>query len=68
MTTASLPALLTTDDVAHWLGVPRRRVLAMVRDGSIPHVKLPSGDIAYSAEALAGWIQTHSTGEEVTRA
>ena len=64
MTTAILPALLTPDDVAQWLSVPRARVLRMVRAGTIPHVRLPTGDIVFDAVALAEWIAACVTGEE----
>ena len=68
MSTATLPSLLTTYDVAHWLGVPHARVLRMVRDEAIPHSRLPSGDVVFSAAALADWIQERAVRPEVNRA
>jgi excisionase family DNA binding protein len=53
-------ALLTADDVAAMLGVPRSWVYAQTRAGLIPTVKL-GRYYRYRAEALEAWIASQET-------
>jgi hypothetical protein len=64
MSTATLPQLLDADAVAHWLQIPRRRVLKMVEAAQIPYVRLPSGDVVFNAADLSAWIEAQAIGRE----
>jgi hypothetical protein len=52
----TLPTLLTPCDVASWLALPTSRVERLVRDGAIPCIRLPTGEIVFDAAELAAWL------------
>jgi Helix-turn-helix domain len=54
-----LPYLLTPAEVGAWLCLPERRVLRMTREGALPHVELPGGEIMFEPAALSDWIERH---------
>jgi hypothetical protein len=60
---ATLPKLLTPQDVALWLRLPTARVVRLARRGQIPCLELPGGDLAFDAGALATWIKTRERTE-----
>jgi excisionase family DNA binding protein len=55
--------LLSADDVAELLGVPRSFVYALARRGGIPAVRLGDRYVRFRAAAIEGWIaeQEHAT-------
>lgn len=55
--------LLTADDVAAVLGVPRTFVYALSRRGVLPTVRLGERYVRYRAETIAEWI----AGQETTK-
>lgn len=54
--------LLTADDVAELLGVPRTFVYALSRRGVLPTVRIGERYVRYRAQAIEEWI----TGREST--
>jgi excisionase family DNA binding protein len=60
--TASIPPvrtpgrLLSADDVAELLGVPRTFVYALARRGDLPVVRVGERYVRFRAEALEQWI------------
>jgi excisionase family DNA binding protein len=58
MTAATLPHILTPQEVAAWLGTTTRAVVKMAGAGDVPHVRLPGGDIVFVAHDLAAWIES----------
>jgi hypothetical protein len=63
-----LPPLLTAQDVALWLALPTAKVIRLAREGEIPCVTLPCGELAFEPAALAAWLKTRASAEEVRRA
>ena len=63
MTTATtdLPRLLHTAEVAGMTGISKARLYELVREGSIPHVRLGRA-VRYPAPALREWIDAGGTG------
>lgn len=55
--------LLTADDVAGLLGVPRTFVYALSRRGSLPTVRIGDRYVRYRAQTIHEWI----AGQESTR-
>lgn len=53
--------LLTARHVADQLGVTPRTVLRWTRQGDVPAVRLPSGQIRYRADELAAWLEARAT-------
>jgi hypothetical protein len=54
-----LPDLLTPAEVGAWLCLPVKRVLRLTREGVLPYVELPGGDIMFEPRELAIWIALH---------
>ena len=54
--------LLTADEVAALLGVPKSWVYAETRAGRIPHVKLGPRYRRYRAEAIEQWVSELEAG------
>lgn len=48
--------LLTSAEAAHWLRVSRYTLLKYVRDGHLPHIRMPGGHIRFEADALENWM------------
>jgi len=57
------PRLIDAGDVATWLSLPRRKVIAMARECSIPCYSLPCGDYVFDAEEIAAWLQARRVKE-----
>jgi excisionase family DNA binding protein len=55
--------LLTADDVAGLLGVPRTFVYALSRRGVLPTVRIGERYVRYRAQTIEEWI----AGQESTR-
>jgi hypothetical protein len=53
-----LPALMTAQDVGLWLTLPANRVERLARQGKIPCVVLPSGDLLFDPVELNQWLQS----------
>jgi len=53
-----LPRLLVVPEVAHWLSISSRRVEHLARDGKIPHIVLPDGELVFDADELARWLES----------
>jgi excisionase family DNA binding protein len=45
--------------VAEYLCLTTRRVVRLARDGGLPHVKLPDGELLFDPEELAAWLAQH---------
>jgi excisionase family DNA binding protein len=61
------PKLLTDGEAAELLRILRSRLVRMARDGIIPYVALPDGEIRFDPQDLADWIASHKqivSGEE----
>lgn len=53
--------LLTADDVAGILGVPRSFVYALSRRGELPTVRIGDRYVRFRTEALEHWIESCET-------
>jgi excisionase family DNA binding protein len=60
---APLPRLLTADDVAKILCVPRSFVYALARRGEVPTVRIGDRYVRFRGEAIEGWIDECETTE-----
>ena len=56
------PNLLTADEVAERLSLAPARVKRLAKSNQLPHVSLPGGEIRFSAEDLAFWIEKRKRG------
>ena len=63
----SLAPLLTTREVAELLGVSPDTVLRWTTRGELPGLRLPSGALRFSEEALERWLAERATGTESAR-
>ena len=57
----STEALLTADDDADILGVPRTFVYALARRGELPTVRIGDRYVRFRSETLQRWIEQHET-------
>src|SRR5207248_2019334 len=55
--------LLTADDVAAVLRVPRSLVYALARRGELPAIRIGERYIRFRAQAMERWIERHEAGE-----
>ena len=53
---ATLPRLMTPHELAHCLSWPTARVIRMARDGGIPCVVLPNGDLLFDEGDIGTWL------------
>jgi excisionase family DNA binding protein len=53
--------LLTADDVADVLGVPRTFVYALARRGALPTVRVGERYVRFRTQALDQWIEQQET-------
>ncbi|NLF07271.1 MAG: helix-turn-helix domain-containing protein [Pirellulaceae bacterium] len=51
--------LLDADDAAKILLLSARRVRTLVRDGHLPHIVLPGGEIRFDPRDLESWVVAH---------
>ena len=49
--------MIDLDDVAMWLSLPRRKVTAMAREGTIPCYALPCGEFVFDETEVAAWLR-----------
>jgi hypothetical protein len=49
--------LIDANDVANWLSLPRRKVIAMARDGTLPCYALPCGEFIFDEKEVADWLR-----------
>jgi excisionase family DNA binding protein len=56
ITQGPAPRLLSAEDVAELLGVPRTFVYALARRGDLPVVRVGERYVRFRAEALERWI------------
>jgi excisionase family DNA binding protein len=59
--TARAGRLLTADDVAELLGVPRAFVYALSRRGALPTVRVGDRYLRYREQAIQDWIAGQET-------
>jgi hypothetical protein len=57
----NLPDLLTPSDVARWLSLPTSRVVNLARQGKIPCIVLPGGEMVFDPDELAQWLNALRT-------
>jgi excisionase family DNA binding protein len=57
--------LLTADEVAEALQLTRRQLNRLARDGSIPSIALPDGQLRFDDEALRYWVQSLKRGYKI---
>lgn len=60
-TFASAGRLLTADDVAGVLGVPRTFVYALSRRGELPTVRVGERYVRYRAQTVQDWIASQES-------
>ncbi len=53
---AAPPDLMTYDEVAALLGVPKGTLYAWVHDRRLPHIRLGPRLVRFSRKALAAWL------------
>jgi excisionase family DNA binding protein len=53
--------LLTAREVAESLSLTPETVLAWQRDGKLPAIKLPSGQIRFRADEIDAWLDGRAT-------
>lgn len=58
------PNLLRDDEVAHILTLTSRQVGRMAREGKLPSITLPNGDIAYVGDDIAEWIDQQRKAQD----
>ena len=56
--------LLTARHVAEHLGLTTETVLSWVRQGKVPAIRLPSGQIRFRPGDIDAWLEQHTTGVE----
>jgi excisionase family DNA binding protein len=54
--------LLTADDVAAALGVPKSLIHALVRRGEMPAIRVGERYVRFRAEAIGRWIESREAG------
>jgi hypothetical protein len=60
---AALPLLLTDLAVADWLATTPARVRKWARQGKLPHVVTPDGELLFDPNKLAAWIEAQRPAE-----
>jgi len=50
--------LLDAYDAAEMLLLSTRRVRALARDGQLPHIVLPGGEIRFDPDDIRKWVET----------
>ncbi|MBM4033051.1 MAG: helix-turn-helix domain-containing protein [Planctomycetes bacterium] len=50
--------LLDLVSVATRLGVTRGDIARMVREGTLPHIALPNGEVRFDPGELSSWIES----------
>lgn len=51
--------LITDSEAADLLRMPTSRLVRLAKAGNVPHVLLPDGEVRFSPDDLAGWINAH---------
>ena len=60
--------LIDTAEVAAWLSVPRRKVIAMARNGFMPCYALPCGEFVFDEHEIRNWLLAQKRGANPDRA
>ncbi|RIK75388.1 MAG: hypothetical protein DCC68_21300 [Planctomycetota bacterium] len=55
--------LITLGETAEALGISPKRLGKLVREGKIPHVKLPDNEVRFDERDLLVWIESHKAGQ-----
>jgi hypothetical protein len=55
---AEMPTLLTQDETAEMLRLTERQLNRLARDGAIPSIALPNGQLRFEADAIRDWIDS----------
>lgn len=60
------PQILNDDDVAGIVRLTARQVRKLARQGDLPHIVLPTGDVRFIRDDINKWIeaQRHPRGED----
>ncbi|MCH8299019.1 MAG: helix-turn-helix domain-containing protein [Candidatus Marinimicrobia bacterium] len=53
----ALPELLTTKEIASWLGISRERVYSLCSTQEFPNIKISSRRIRFSVEDVKDWLK-----------
>ena len=53
----SLPQLLTTKEVADWLGISRERVYSLCATQQFPFIKISPRRVRYSTDDIKMWLK-----------
>jgi len=59
--------LLTDGEAADLLRMLRTRLVRLAKQGRVPHVLLPDGELRFDRADLLVWIQEHKYGTEVSK-
>ncbi len=54
--------MLDIYDISSRLSVPKRKVVAMAREGSIPCYLLPCGDYVFNSDEIDDWLNGNRQG------
>lgn len=57
-----LTKLLTPGEVDEWLAMPQGRASRMARNGLLPHLVLPNGDLRFEREAIEQLLRASCAG------
>jgi excisionase family DNA binding protein len=63
---ARVQRLLTADDVALVLGVPKSLIYALVRRGELPAIRVGERYVRFRADAISRWIENREAGGQQT--
>jgi excisionase family DNA binding protein len=55
-------SLLTTREVADWLGYSRATILRWVSSGKLPAITMPDGALRFREADVAEWLTARQTG------
>jgi hypothetical protein len=56
--------LIDAGDVAAWLSLPRRKVIAMARCGTMPCYALPCGEFVFAEHEIRDWLLARKRGAD----
>jgi len=59
--------LLMTYEGANLLQMPTVRLSRLAREGKVPCVRLPDGELRFDEADLWAWVESHKQGEEMSK-
>jgi excisionase family DNA binding protein len=59
--------LMTADDAARLLHVPRSTLYELVRSRGLPHVRIGDRGLRFTRSDLEGWVSEHTYGTRQRR-